>query len=880
MFRSEPLNLGLILFILGVAFWVGSLVLTRFTTRLKMQTPPDTPRMDRGDLDEQSDALITIQPGGRVYSLNAKAHELFHLNQDEIPNLERLSKRIRPSDTFLRMCVVEGQGRFILDGRPVDASAHRIAFGQTAYMLISLRLSELVGQLSSEQSSVSSRTLQTFTELTQKMASSLDLESAIRATLESIDKVLPAEYMQICIWDSDAEVLIPYRYHAFAHPERKLDRATERYVLGQGFNGQIAQKRQPLVIPILDTAIASQSLDTNLALVRSFLGVPLLVGKQMIGTLELGSLSAEQFQESDLQLLQIVSGQAAVSVHNALLYGAQQRRNQELTGLAQLSTAFIPSLDLDSTYARLLASIAPLVPVQIMGFLIYNDASRHLEGKVPFKGFPAQFLKMYRVEIETNSPMEKAFLDQDVIISENASQDPQWEALGISQLSKGASLRETALVPLVSGGRMQGYLQASNHTDGNTAFSQRELDLLTIIQQTRQRALRAEALRRITSLASSTATLDEILKFSLQELAELVQAEVGMVLLLDQDRVALKIDVGSLYGITDELTEAKTSLLVDDPQFPFTVAGRLHNFITDRFSEEQAVIPFYQQIAAALKIESMAAVPLVVRNIGVGEIILGSKEADSFDRTEMQVIVTVAGQVAAVVEQAYLREQTDESLRRRVEQMTALTRISRELSTTLNLDYLLQLLHQESLRTTGADCGTILLFDTQTVTPTLRQWVGCNPSEVLLPLELKVLGSGEMMVVHNLVETEYQAPHEGIHSLLCVPVFYQQKPIGVIQLHGKQPDLFDSSAIEFAQSLAVQATLALGNAMQYDQQIQRSDLLRRELDTINNLFKLFRQLRPDRPLEEDLQTIAQAIKDSTPFQVVLAMAFVGTFLPA
>ena len=104
-------------------------------------------------------------------------------------------------------------------------------------------------------------------------------------------------------------------------------------------------------------------------------------------------------------------------------------------------------------------------------------------------------------------------------------------------------------------------------------------------------------------------------------------------------------------------------------------------------------------------------VPLVIRDEGIGEVWFGSLQTSIFDQGDVQVVATAAGQLAGVVEQSFLRSQTDESLRRRVDQMVAINRISRELSTSLDLHYLLNLVYDEALRTTRADCGTVLLFD-------------------------------------------------------------------------------------------------------------------------------------------------------------------------
>ena len=53
------------------------------------------------------------------------------------------------------------------------------------------------------------------------------------------------------------------------------------------------------------------------------------------------------------------------------------------------------------------------------------------------------------------------------------------------------------------------------------------IDNAVLVQQARQRSQRSESLRRIASLVASSATLDEILRFSVQELAQLLRADIA-----------------------------------------------------------------------------------------------------------------------------------------------------------------------------------------------------------------------------------------------------------------------------------------------------------------------------------------------------------------
>jgi signal transduction protein with GAF and PtsI domain len=123
---------------------------------------------------------------------------------------------------------------------------------------------------------------------------------------------------------------------------------------------------------------------------------------------------------------------------------------------------------------------------------------------------------------------------------------------------------------------------------------------------------------------------------------------------------------------------------------------------------------------------SFIDVPIVIREGGVGEILLGSYQSRHFDQNDLTMLVTASGQLAATLEKSILYTQTDETLRRRVEQLLALTRVSRELFTHLDLEHPVQLIYRELLNTTQSECGTLAIFD--------QGDISTKPSEFLIQI--------------------------------------------------------------------------------------------------------------------------------------------------
>jgi GAF domain-containing protein len=890
MFESGSASLGVILLILGLVFIVLTYGLLRYVPRLRPHVQSAGTHLVP-EIPAHSDAVLVVQPGGRVSYINHEARQWFELWEEE-PNLERMARRARPGDVFLSLCATEGNARFSLNGRLVEGTSYFLPNGDGKNILLSLRVPQVTA-LGDGEIDRSNQALDILTELNQSMARNLDLEATLQSILTSVEQLIPTDFAEITTWDTDNKCLIPYRFIGLTGIDRRLEKTEDRYPMGEGYSGYIASQREPLLISDVENYREMRPIiDRSKYPFRSFIGVPLVIGGNLIGTLELTSLSTNAYTENDVEILRMLSGQAAIALHNALLYQEEQRRARELSSLANLAQAAGSIRDSKELFAQLVQGITPLLDLEIAGFLIYDETRRTLTAQNPFIGVPPQFVEMYSTSIETDSPAEDIWVKQENIVAPNATEDSRLIALGLDHPARAAGIRDTALIPLTSGGRSLGYLQAANKKDG-TPFDQDDLRLLAIIagqaapiienanliQQSVQRALRAESLRRIASLTGSVATIDEILKYSLLELARLLQADIAAIYILDEGLGELRLHQESLYGTPQELSTPVIRISTNHPEYRYTITNSRNTFITDDTHQDARILDLYRPIIEAFEIRSAIGVPLVVREWGLGEIIVGSQRTSTFTRNDIQLAITVASQLAISLERSSLASQTDEDLRRRVEQLTALTRIGRELNTSTELEYLLQRVFDEALQTTRANCGNIVLFEpdeSQLRPPRVMLALGDSTSDQLHPLERAVVEQGDPILIEDFSdppstydEDTLQPAHEGVRSALIVPIAFQEHIAGLIHLHGKTPGRFDNVALEITQALAIQAAIALGNAQRYQELTQRNQILGRRLETLANLSEATRELHLEQSIENTLEDIAYGIQGSTPFDVVL-----------
>ena len=872
---------GLGLVLIGLVFVLLVLFLLRLLPRNQANARISLSAFETPNSSELKDAVIIVQGGGRLEYLNAPARQLFGLKEDERADLELLTRYTRSSNTFLSLFSKEVQKRISIGSQLLEATSYRIP-GPAQLMLVTLRNLDLSPALFAGDGQVSASILRVITDFGQAVAASLSFDNTLQAVLENVGRLVSSDVLEVKVWDDANQSLIPYRYEGRSGAPRVVRRAERSYF--DKHSKSLLSNHKPLFLSQEEPGNSDTENGVTVPYrIHSYIGIPLLVDGELVGTLEVGQSTENSFNHHDMELLQLISGQAAIAIRNASLFEVEQRRTIELTGLANLTQSISSSQDMKDMFEQLVKSIAPLFDVEILGFLLFDEDKRTLEGQIPFQGLPPHIVEIYRTSLSTEKIASDIIADQQILLTLNAAEDDAWEMLGIQNLARAASLRDSALVPLLAGRRLVGFLQLSNHEQGVIAFSDQELRLMNIVatqaaaiienavlvQQSRQRAYRSDALRRIASLSASAASIDEVLEHSMRELAHLFQADTAAIFLLDDQSGELRLHEDSLYGFKGGAELSR--MFVTDSQFRLTVSGSQKPFLSGRLSSDRRVLPVYRPLITTLRMESALVVPLVVRDRSLGELMLGSRKPEFFNSYDLQVVTTAAGQLATALESARLISQTDVDLRTRVNQLTAVMRVSRELNTSLDIEQLLEIVHDEGLRTTGADCGTILLFEPSTVDtePKIQFSLGCPIDENFKTLLTRISDTDEPLVINNFEHEDFVAPHDGVRSALFAPILQAGSLSGVIHLHSSQPDYFDDDKTELVQTLAVQASIALNAASQYQMERERSEAMRRRADTMSSLTDISRAISVDQPLEQQLRSIGNAIRKSTPFQAAL-----------
>ena len=874
--------LGTMLASAGLGIWLIAWAISRWTA---LETPAGTsywPMQTPIQEEQPENAIMIVAQGGRVVYLNSLARDWLNLSQTDFPSLEYILHRVRPAEQLLNLCNAAGHATLTVGALPVEAHSYLVPYGREQAMLIAMRPLELLGG-DETAPTTAIHSLQLFAELVQSIGKELEIEEAVLAVAQAVDRVLPNDFTRISLWDEESQTLTPYIYSSTSSTEHTLERKNP-HPPQTPFTKHIISTHTSLLIPDVQNPPPEFRGGRSHQPKGSYVGAPMLIGEKLIGLIEVGSATTNAFSRPQQEFLSMFAGAAAATIHNARLFTEAKTRLRELQSLADLASAVSGSKELHSLIQKILESIRPLTSAEMLGILLYDELHRDLTAQTPFMGLPDAVLSSYRGHVGVNSKAEEIIRSQKpIVIPADAPNDERIKALGFSDFYTAASIHATMLYPLTSGDQFLGYLQIANTPD-HPPFSEEEervlglaasqvaplLENAVLFQQARERARRAEALRRIASLAASSATADEMLKFSVLELAHLLNVEKAAVLLLDEENSRLVLHTESLVGIPEQIAREIDQISAQHPRFSQTVARTGEPFISSNVQTDERILEIYRPFLQALPdVKSALAVPLKTERGSLGEIMLLSRQEGRFDKNDLQLVAATSSQIALALERQRLLSQSDVNLRKRVEEMSALARLGRELALLSSLDEVLRYAHKQMLDLTGASCGLIMLLTKHQSGYKIKHHVGSKHCPVsLTPLDKEALERRQALAVPNYNTDMLPPPHEGVLSSLSIPLIYQGNIVGLAHLHSDQVGLFNPQNIRFAQLLARHVAVAIGNAQKQQNLLDENAALQLKARALTLLRQFLHTHQPLKDLDSALSDLTVALREVTPFDAI------------
>ncbi|MCB8945026.1 MAG: GAF domain-containing protein [Ardenticatenaceae bacterium] len=378
-----------------------------------------------------------------------------------------------------------------------------VLWAATAVCLITLIL--LYNQRTTHKIELLRRQIATSSAFSQEITAYLDFSNLLTQIATLIQNQFHFGYVALIVLNDNLSV---------THLAQVGSETQPNLIVGQTLDTQepiaaAAQTRQ--TISISNGQAAVPPVQPNLLRpMRSELALPLVIGRKLIGVLDIQSQNAKGFDADQILAMQSLAAQTAVTIRNANLYEREANRRQLAETLYDVGLALSGTLDRQKVLDLVLEQLATIVPYDRASLLIHRGSEMEI---VAARGFPPESNPLQiRIPLDT-SDEEDVYIQihhsQRPLVLPDVSQQANWTH--VEGLPTAKSWLGT---PLIHGKQVIGMLSLVRETDN--PYSQEDIAPATTF------AVQAAVALENANLYNEIARFNHQLEYEIQQRTEAV----------------------------------------------------------------------------------------------------------------------------------------------------------------------------------------------------------------------------------------------------------------------------------------------------------------------------------------------------------------------
>jgi signal transduction histidine kinase len=662
-------------------------------------------------------------------------------------------------------------------------------------------------------------------DFTHKLSTALDLNSIGSILGNTIASTLTPGRIHIYTYDSlnDVYSALPDESR---HPTSDI-RFTATSPLARYFHNE----RLPLYLDTTTTLpTALQSEQSRLALLGARLFITLPGKERPSGWVALGHrLSGQPYTPQDLRFLENICDQASVAIERVETVAHLERRIIEMNALTRVSQGVNVTLTFDDVLELIYAQTAQIIPTSHLHITLYDKNSDYY-----YYGFCVE--NNERIPNRENIPFNAGSgLAPEVIRKSRPviTQDYIRECQARNLTPVLENVFAWMGVPLNAGAESIGALSIGSR-DGGTTYTRGQLELLQaiadqtagaivkarLLEESQQRAHQLTTLNEITRQLTGTLELEPLLQNILENAVGILNCEAGSLFLKDDqtDELVFKVTVGPVAAnLIGQRLPANTGIVGRAVQMRAPVIEN-EDQTKNRFSGIDEQTGFVSR--------SLMAVPLQVKDHVIGVIeVINRRDGLPFVNDDQALLTAFAGQAAVAIENARLYTLTDQALAARVEELSVMQRIDRELNASLEMDRAMRITLDWALRQSGAEAGLIGMIEEENKLRVMSQQ-GLDesvvnpehPMKIEIPSMTRVLETGLPQRVPVTDSKEKLLP--AAHTQMVIPIRRETTVIGMLHLESTSDSQVDMA---FLTRLTDHAAIAISNAQLFAE-VERANI--------------------------------------------------------
>ena len=666
-------------------------------------------------------------------------------------------------------------------------------------------------------------------ELTQAM----ELNEIVKILYHYVDQALLPLQLHIYVFDSPSAhyVAVP---DPQGHPTSDI-----RFPLNSALVQTLSRQRDALFIGDLgNLPSALQPEQARLALMGVQLFVPLPGRKQLIGWISLGARrSGEPYNSGNLVFLEVLSDQAALAVERAQVVTDLERRVRETTVLTRVAQGVSFTMTFDDILELISAQTGLVMPARDLRVTLFDKETEILSHAFYLQDDD-------RLNENENRPIANGQgLEWEVLKSQRALVTDDYEhecrTRGILQAYKG--IYAWMGVPLNAGAETIGLISVASR-DPAIIYTGDQRDLLQaiadqasgaivkarLLEESERRAHQLAMLNEIAIDLTSTLDFKLLLKRILDSATEILNCEAGSLFLVDLQTGELVFEVvispvsvnlqgrrlppGT--GLVGQSVQTGKALIVND-------AKRRKEWFDKT------------DIQTGFDTQDLLVVPMRVQDRVIGAIeVINKRNGAPFSDADQELLTAFTSQATIAVENARLYTMTDQALEARVEELSVMQRIDRELNASLDIERAMRITLDWAMRQSAVDAGLVGMVEKEGLRIMVAQGYGdlvtvAEPAEngnphflpVNSPELAEVLSSGQpkRLLLAEQPDSAVFNLLKGALMQLIIPIRRETETIGLLLLESMTTDTSSDDLISFLMRLSDHAAIAIANAQLYEE---------------------------------------------------------------
>lgn len=664
--------------------------------------------------------------------------------------------------------------------------------------------------------------LQTFTgDLTR----AVELPEIMKVLRRYVEETLAPDPLHIFIFDPliDLYVAVP---GSDGQPTSDL-----RFPLISGLVIRLSDQRSPLLFTEYDSVPVQLEADrARLVLLGAHAFVPLPGRQRLSGWLALGPRrSGEPYSSLQLGYLEALCDQAALAIERAQVVANMEKRVREMNLLTRVAQGINITLALDDILELVYSQTIQIIPASRFRIMLYQPELDVYQFAFFLEG-EDRIVEMENRPVSAGQTLEQEIIRQRKPI---VTDDYEVECQHRGILTSTQGIQAWIGVPLNAGAETIGALSLGS-SDPSVEYSPEQILLLQaiadqvagalvkarLLQETERRAHQLTSLNEVTRQLTSTLETDPLLHSILQSAVEILNCEAGSLLMVDEqaDELIFKVTVGPVAGdLANHRMPAGQGAVGRAVRSGEPVIVNDVTKFTEWFSKNDQQTGFVTR--------ALLAIPLKVKGRVIGVIeVINKNDGIFFTHDDQELLSAFASQAVVAIENARLYTLTDLALAARVEELSVMQRIDRELNTSLDTSIAMRITLEWAMRQSKANAGLVAVIqheDPSGVVVTASQGYTHElvPYSDRLPVEefnlQEAILSGTSIRRPVYGQTQTKAILSGAKSQAILPIRRETHTIGLLLLESTSDEIVADETLSFLSRLTDHASIAISNAQLY-----------------------------------------------------------------